>query len=51
MSWTDLLFQGSNGLVRTAVVGLPAYVLSRVAGERTLVKVLSAPLGPVGDRS
>lgn len=69
MSWKDLLFQGSNGLVYAAVVGFLAYetlVLSRVPGERTLVKLhgfdlvvtedetlsaLSAPLGPVGDRS
>ena len=43
MNWTKMLFGGWEGLVRTAVVGVCAYValivLLRVSGKRTLSKM------------
>lgn len=43
MNWTKMLFGGWEGLVRTAVVGVCAYValivLLRASGKRTLSKM------------
>ena len=43
MNWTDMFFQGWNGIVRTLVVGTLAYVFLvaslRVSGKRTLAKL------------